>query len=229
MKKIALLVVFSLILICCRKKGIDAEDKAGYVVVNGIVFNTCTDSGLANIKVYFLTFKEQKKVGEGSETVSDNGGNFKFPQMKIFEGDAYSYIIYIKTIGGDNAPQPEYTRFDGITIVIDKNDVSKFVTAKVTPGFFRCHTAYTSQVLDPNDSIHLKFQQKTFMKNVPDLPNAFYSASNGMAGTGTLTASNFPMGFYDITINKWRNGTHTISYDSIYLGMAEEKIKYINW
>ena len=143
--------------------------------------------------------------------------------------DKYTYAIYIKSQSGDGAPFASLSRFDGTTIYFNNYDVETFFRPKVTPGFFICTIYYLTIPTSKSDSIIVQLSQNTFHKNVPDLP---YKLPSGAVGDRDGQANNFgnyPMGLHNITINKYKSGIHTLSYDSIYLGWGATKSHTINW
>lgn len=229
MKNILYIIIISVLFFSCRKEDLKTNDKVIYKDIKGMVFNNCTDSALAGVKVYLEVFREENNLVEKFETISGKDGNFIFTNIGIHSDENYTYAIDIKSLSGTNAPDPSYSRFDGTTMYFHNYETDVFLKPKVTPGFFLLNSKFNSSILNPNDSIRLTFEQKTFIKNKPGEPGKFYSGAYGHAQNSSFSSGGYPMGIYNITIDKWRGGVHTRTYDSLYVGWAQEKTYAVNW
>lgn len=212
----------------CRKK---EKDEITQHDIKGMVYNNCTDSGLANVTVYL-------KDGQGLDlsTVSDASGNFIFPGVKIHSHSKYTYNIYIPSKSGDNATTFEYCGFIGTSLFFNYNESDLFFKPRVTPRYLKfdiyCVKSPTTSI---TDSILFYCSNLTFKKNVPDYPYRWGGGGYGAASIQHPAISyynisgNYPMGKYIIDIDKWISGVHTITKDSIYLDWGANKTYTLNW
>lgn len=209
----------------CKKD----TDTVTQQAVNGMVYNQCTDSGLAGVTIYLKINKDNSEL-KSYQTVSGSNGNFSFSGVDIHSNSAYSYAINIPSKSGDGATTPEYCGFDGANISFTKDQANTFFKPKVRPSFLFLHSQFINSTISSNqDSIVVKYAQKIFNKNVPILPYYFFSGTYGNFASNLYTMGNYPMGKYNITIDKWRSAIHTTVYDSIYIGWATTKTYTINW
>ncbi len=131
--------------------------------IKGMVFNNCTDSGLANVTVYL-----QDNKGLNLSTVSDANGNFIFSGVKIHSSDKYSYGLNIPSKSGIGATTFEYAGFNGESINFSSNDADDFFKLKVTPKYLNFQVYFNKTIItNVNDSIVCYFSNNTFHKNVP--------------------------------------------------------------
>lgn len=219
------LLVSGLWLSSCKKK-----DQASSQTIRGMVFNTCTDSGLANIQVYLKTIKDNKSVVSTLSTISGVNGAFTFENVQIHSDNSYSYMIYIPSISGIGANSPEYTRFVGTSLYFGKDDISIFLMPRVIPGFFRFGFAYT----EPNtsaagDSISVYGYQPVYHKNVPDLPYELAVRFYGNTPQPVDKTANYSMGWWILEIKKWKSGLYTFKRDSIYIGWKADTTYSLTW
>lgn len=230
MKNTIYTLISACLLLSCRKENPEKIDQVMTQDVKGMVFNNCTDSGLAGIKVYFQVFLDEKKIVENIETTSGKDGSFLFKGVNIHSNNAYTYAVYIKSQSGDGAPFASLSRFTGTTIYFHNYESQTFLKPRVTPGFFIL-TLYlnTAIISTANDSVIAMFKQLKYKNNVPGSPYMFGGGSYGNQSTQKGNIGHYPMGLYNITIDKWRGGVHTTSYDSIYLGWAGDKTYTVNW
>ena len=217
-----LALTISGLFLSCKKDSVSKQ------TLNGQVINNCTDSGAANIKIYFKTLSK-KTAKPTLETTTDNNGFFTFPDVDIINSKDYTYALYIPTISGIAANKPELTRFDGTTMYFYHDQAATFFKPRVTPGFYRLSINFSSSTAQLNDTINLHFIQKTFNKNVPDLPYKFTIGANGNTPTYSFGIDNYPMGKYNITIVKTKNNVVLTTYDSIYIHSADSKTYSVNW
>src|SRR5688572_12507044 len=102
--------------------------------INGVVFNNCTDSGLAKVTVFLRTYRDGN-LYEEQNTVSGTEGSFRFEKVSIHSSDDYSYAIYIPGKSGYGAQTPEYCGFTGTTLYFSKNESSLLLKPRVTPKY----------------------------------------------------------------------------------------------
>ncbi len=84
--RIAITIIACLFIFACCKKD---KDQIILHDIKGMVYNNCTDSGLANVTVYLKDGK-----GLNLSTVSDAVGNFIFRGVDIHSSSQYNYNIY---------------------------------------------------------------------------------------------------------------------------------------
>lgn len=221
MSKVIISIAVFFLFAHCRKK---EKDEITQHNIKGMVYNNCTDSGLANVTVYL-------KDGQGLNlsTVSDAGGNFIFPAVTIHSSSKYTYNIYIPSKSGDNATTFEYCRFIGTTLLFNYNEAGLFFKPRVQPGclFYKIFCT-PIPITNATDSIRYHIYQYTLHKNVPE---AGYTMGGGGYGSG-ITWGNFggyPMGKHIIEMDIWRNGVNTTKKDSVYLSWGADKTYTINW
>lgn len=221
------IVLSSLLAACtsCKKN----KDEISKHTINGMVFNNCTDSGLAGVTVYLKTYKNNSEIGS-SQTTSGINGSFTFSDVDIHSDTKYTYAIYIPSKSGTAATTPEYCRFDGTTMSFTNDEVSSFFQPKVTPGFLFFTLQFKQSMITTNsDSIVVNYFQKYFHSNVANLPYNLYAKCYGGTLTQNGTVANYPMGMWNLKIDKWKNSIHTITYDSIYIGWASTKTYTVSW
>jgi hypothetical protein len=225
-KHIRILVVCGalLIFVSCRE---DKKDTITRHRIHGMVFNNCTDSGLAGVKVFLQTFKDDKTLVLQRETISQEGGKFEFLEAEIHSSNQYNYALHIESKSGTAAQTPEHCGFDGTTMYFDNNEVNLEFKPRVTPRFlFLCYATDIVFPVKQPDSIHIFFQQRTFHQNVPTLPYSGKITNNTVLGGCT---GNYPMGWWHFDVQRWRNGSYTRNYDSLYLGWADTKTYSVTW
>ncbi len=195
-----------------------------------MVYNNCTDSGLAGVQVILQTFKDDKNLIQQREIVSSNNGSFVFENAEIHSSDKYNYALHIPSKSGIGAQEKEHCGFNGTTMYFFKHDTGLFFKPRVRPSFLFMRSYFVnSNVTTENDSVIIKYTQNEFHQNDPSLPHYFFSGSTGNIPSGTSTMGNYPMGMYQIEIRTIRNGQSTIRHDSIYIGWADTKTYTINW
>jgi len=230
MKNTIYILISAFILLSCRKENSEKMDQVSTQDVKGMVYNNCTDSGLAGVKVYFKVFRDEKNIVQNIETTSGKDGSFLFKGVNIRSNNVYTYAVYIKSQSGIGAAFASLSRFTGTTIYFHNYESQTFLKSRVTPGFFNL-TLYlnTAIISTANDSVIAMFKQLKYKNNVPESPYMFGGGSYGNQSTQKGNMGDYPMGLYNITIDKWRGGVHTTSYDSIYVGWADEKTYTVNW
>ena len=205
----------------CRKKEKDTITRHD---LKGMVYNNCTDSGLAGVNVS-LNINDGKNTSSYG-TVSGVNGEFSFANIEIHSNSKYSYAI---NIPGNSGTGGGAVRLDGTTMYFNYNEADTYFKPRVTPGFLLFYVYYITTPTTLNDSVIVSFVQKTFHKNVSDLPYKLGGGGHGNIAVQSDNHSNYPMGKYDLTINKWKSGIYTTSIDSIYLPWGSTKTYTINW
>ncbi len=220
--RIAITIIACLFIFACCKKD---KDQIILHDIKGMVYNNCTDSGLANVTVYLKDGK-----GLNLSTVSDAVGNFIFRGVDIHSSSQYNYNIYIPSKSGIGASTFEYCGFVGTTLSFNYDEADMFFKPRVTPKFLQLSVIYQGSC-NVNDTINPLFTQEIYHKNVSSSPFQFYMGTNGSLPNATLYNYNYPMGKYKIKITRFNSVTseYTTSYDSIYLEWGANKTYTINW
>ena len=193
-----------------------------------MVFNNCTDSGLANVTVFL-----QDGKGLNLSRVSGANGNFSFNNVQIHSNTKYEYNLYIRSkSGGVNYPLSlSEIGITGTRMFFKHTEADMFFKARVTPRYLILNLfCNKSPITGPNDSIMFFFTNNIFHKNVSASPYMF--GGGGFYGTNSYNIGNignYPMGKYNIDIDKWVSGVHTSLKDSIYLGWGAITSYTINW
>jgi hypothetical protein len=225
--KIIAYICLLLLLFSCKKD--EKDDTLNKQTLNGMVYNNCTDSGLAGIKVYFETFKDNSKISS-YETMSGVNGNFSFTDVDIHSNSKYTYAIYIPSISGIGANKPELTRFDGTTMYFSRDEASTFFKPRITPGFYNlCFVIKPNTYINYPDSVNCKFQQNIFHNNVSTLPYKLEITQFYLQNGYVYCFANYPMGLWHLTIDKWKTNVLSTINDSIYIGYTDTKTYTINW
>lgn len=208
-------------IVSCKKQ----KDSISQHDIKGMVFNNCTDSGLANVTVFL-----QDGQGLNLSTVSGANGDFSFNNIQIHSNTKYEYVIYIPSKSGTNATTFEYCGFDGTRMYFNHDEADFFLKPRVTPRFLFFGFIYgNSSTGNPNDSINIISYQPIFHKNVPDYPYSLNAKFLGTSPPPVGIIAGYPMGKYIIDIDKWVNSVHTTKKDSVYLGWGANTTYTINW
>ncbi|MFO0322994.1 MAG: hypothetical protein ACK504_11285 [Bacteroidota bacterium] len=223
MKQKVLLLLATLVFLSCKKE----QDTVSVHDIKGMVFNNCTDSGLAKVTVFL-------KDGQGLNlsTVSDAKGNFKFNAVSIHSSSKYSYVIYIQSKSGDigSAPTIDNCGFRGATLYFNYDEADLFFKPRVIPWFYRCAIyCIKNPITNTNDSIIFYAKNYTIHKNAPDYGWAIEGGAYGFSNDGSANLGDYPMGKYILEIDMWKSGVHTTRKDSIYLPWAAHTSYTINW
>jgi hypothetical protein len=161
--------------VSCKKE----KDTITQHDIKGMVFNNCTDSGLANVTVYL-----QDGQGLNLSTVSGVNGNFSFNNVQIHSSTKYNYALYILSKSGINAQTFEYCGFGGTVLGFNYNEVDVFFKPRVIPAclFYRieCNPIV---ITSRTDSIRYHLYQYTLHKNDID---AGYTWGGGVMAHITL-------------------------------------------
>jgi hypothetical protein len=207
----------------CEKRDIIARKP-----VKGMVFNNCTDSGLANIKVYLQTFKGNSLVNS-QEAVTGQEGNFAF-DADIHSSDKYSYAIHIPSKSGGVSGGFTEAGINGTTMYFSNGESDIFMRPKVTPKFLVINLFQIKNNLSVHtDSIRTMFYQLKYHANSNDMPYSFGIGSYGNEPLLAGNVGNYPMGLYFILTDKWINGSHSEDKDSIYLNWGAQKTYTVFW
>lgn len=216
-------IFLALFLFACGKK---EKDIVTHHDLKGMVFNQCTDLGLAGVNVS-LNINDSKNISSYG-TISDLNGEFAFPNTLIHSSSKYSYAISIPSKSGIGGTE---VGFNGTTMYFNSNEADTYFKPKVTPKFLNwCFQITPTVFISAPDSIIVTFQQNIFHKNVPELPYKSKQTQTDLQnGFLNCTFGNYPMGLWNIIINKWKSGIYTTSIDSIYLPWGSTKTYTINW
>jgi len=240
---IAFILVF---LIClsltrCRKEApsIDTPSENGqkdsliYKDVKGMVFNLCTDSGIAGVKVYLEIYQAKKLVKKYSG-VSGEGGTFLFKDAELHLNKEFTYNIYIPSKSGIMAKDAETCGIQGGSYGFTLDEVNNSMNPRVIPSFISLSVYFMGKHLDSSDSIITRFTQNTYHKNVPDYPYKFALGKEGSPFAddfpNTRTGlGNYPMGLYHIVVDKWVSGVHTQWKDSLFTNYGDTAAYVVHW
>ena len=122
----------------------------------------------------------------------------------------------------------------GISGEIDKDNSGNVIQMGISGSFRNLKIQLSQDVTTmAPDTFTVHLQQNILHKNQPErvyevtyFPRYFY------IGTGVFSYDNlgsYPMGMWNITVDKTRLGVHTITNDSIYLNMGASAIYTIPW
>jgi hypothetical protein len=222
-KYIILISIPFLFFTSCEKD----KDVVKKETIKGNVFNTCTGKGFANVDIKFLERHEKRfnKVDVISHScTTDASGNFIFQDIDIHNGDEYSYALNI-----ESHYYYDYNFYGIGPIEYSKSELLNFHRLGISASFKIC-TFYlpSGTVITPPDTFVLRLEQRTLHYYEPNriwegtvTPISF--------STGNPNFGNYPMGCWNITLNKTKGGVHSIIEDSIYLGMGDTSHYNIPW
>jgi hypothetical protein len=215
---------FILLFTSCRKDVI----KNG--TIDGTVFNLCTDKGIEGVKVYF-TVIHNKRLGSDKvttlETLSGTNGIFTFSNIDLYTNDRYVYELATESASGIGSNE---TGFDGAEIVLENDKLHNHHILNVVPRFTRMCVQINPPVhITYPDTISVSIEQRIFHKNVPDLPYGSTITTVALQEGSAPCSGNYPMGWWNITIDKTKGGVQTITQDSVYIDWKETKTYTINW
>jgi hypothetical protein len=206
----------------CKKK-----DTVSNHTVSGQVYNLCTDSGMANITVYV-----RENGGVIAQTISSANGNFVLNNMPVHSNTDYKYEVYIPSVNGAGTG-PEIG-IDGFYLILDKTKMEPSVVCNVVPHLKAWNLYFPfGTTLTVADTFTLVLQQNVFHKNnssgknvitVCNSPTIVPPSSNYIG-----SINDYPMGWWYSTLGKIKNGTHTITTDSFYVGYGVIKTDTIPW
>lgn len=214
MKKLAVLCVLGLVLIAsCKKKDIITTQ-----IIHGQIFNLSTDSGLANVTIYF-----EENNNLIARTISGANGMFSLPNVQIHSSGDYAYNFVIPEIEGIYADA-----FGDI----DKSTLNQPQIISII-GLFNTWSLYFPNTLfTANDTFVLTLQQNTYHKtlatgnwqSITNCPCSITAPTHSLSGL-----SFWAMGWWQVTYNKTTNGVHTIKTDSFYVGWKANITDTIPW
>ncbi len=223
MKNLIKYLIFSLciFIISCKRD----NDTVTTQNIKGQVYNLTTDSGLANIIVY-LKINDSRSTNSFS-TVSGVNGNFTFTNVQMHSSNQYSYNLHIPSVSGIGGVG---VGFNGTTVTFTNNQANTFFKLNVVPKFFLFTLSFNhTPITSANDSVVILMNQYIFHKNVPDLPYSLGGKHYGDKSTQSGTIGNYPMGLWNLKIDKWKSGVYTATKDSIYLGYGATSTYTVNW
>jgi len=240
MKKLKILIpviLLSLYFAACRKDKphITLNEPAAADIIekkdiNGMVFNTCTDSGLAGIKVYLKMYYQKKQISEYS-TLSGTSGKYTFTAVEMHSDPDYEQVIYIASKSGDNAKNFETCGIRGTSMWFKFEESDIFMKPRVVPKFIYIAFYFPrQQTTVSSDSIIARCEQRVYHKNVPDYPYKFGDGAIGIEkGTYPKRIGNYPMGLYHIVVDKWVSGVHTQWKDSLFTNYGDTAAYVVHW
>jgi len=217
MRKEIIILFFVIINWCCNK-----DDLHKNVEIKGNVLNICTGKGSENLTVKFHHVKNNKIIKE-IPVITDQTGNFSFV-TDIYTSDNYTYILSI----------PGYSNYDteffGDQIYINKNNLNGLNQLYIWALFKKIiiHLPEGPSISLP-DTVIISFTQDIYHKYVPDNPYVFGFATPDFRYDGKYPMSKYPMGWWNIKIDKTKNGVREIIKDSIYLEMGGTHEYTIQW
>jgi hypothetical protein len=196
-----------------------------------MVFNTCTDSGLAGLKVYLKMYYRKKEFADYT-TTSDAAGNYTFANVEIHADQDYEQCVHIPSKSGDNARDFETCGILGTSMWFTFEEADVFMKPRVRPSFIYFAFYFPrQQTTVASDSIIARFEQRTYHKNVPDYPYKFGAGSTGDRSgyTSHWGIGNYPMGLYHIRVDKWINGQLTRWNDSVFVNYGDTSAYVVHW
>ena len=237
MKHLNFYIVIFLVVACfqqCRKDPLhsNSPNKDSVVVkdIRGMVFNTCTDSGMAGIKVYLKMYYRKKQVKEFT-TVSGASGSYTFTNISMHSDPDYEQAIHIPSKSGDHAKDFESCGIRGTSMWFSFQETDIVMKPQIVPKFIYFAFYFPrEQTTVASDSIIASCEQRTYHKNVPDYPYKFGAGSFGIdKGSYPKRVGNYPMGLYHIIVEKWVGGVHTQWKDSVYTQYGDSAKYVVRW
>ena len=227
MKKVSNIIIVicvASIFFCCKK---DENDKIVPTSFSGSVYNLCNDSLMPNILVNLIC--ESPNGNTKYSSTSDNNGNFIFNSIPVNQNDKYKYSIYIKGKSGIGD-----VAFTGDDILIDKNNILQNYKLEVIPAFDTLTFRISPSVyISSPDTFFIIGEQKTLMKNSSVLSSTIEVSSKylqaGYPSYSRVAIFDFPMGKWNFTVNKYKNGVYSIIKDSIYIGSEKSNTFFVPW
>jgi hypothetical protein len=196
--------------------------------IKGMVYNDCTDSGLAAVPVYFQTLKKGS-LNNSVETISGVNGSFNFSNAQIHDNDDYSYAIHIPSKSGGISATYTEVAFNGTTMYFSKDQSEEFLRPHVRPSFLKLTLICQTLPGSPQDSIYFVLSQLTYHKNKPDMPFELPGGAFGDKSQYFNEYVHYPMGLYTITIDKWKSGIHTKDTQTVYIEWGGNRTYTLNW
>jgi len=215
--RVAVIILLISIGLCCNK-----DDLHKNVEIKGNVLNICTGKGSENLTVKFHHVKNNKIIKE-IPVITDQTGNFLFV-TDINTSDKYSYILSI----------PGYSNYDteffGDQVYIDKNNLNGLNQLYIWALFKELivHLPEGYSITFP-DTVSAYFSQDKYHNYVPENPYVFIFGTPDFRNAGKQGMSKYPMGWWNIKIDKTKNGVREIIKDSIYLDMGGTHEYTIQW
>ncbi|MBS1646445.1 MAG: hypothetical protein JST67_03790 [Bacteroidetes bacterium] len=204
----AIIVCLIIIILSNCKKDKDIINDTS---ITGTVLNLCTGNGIKNIPVELI----------GNEvtltTMSDSSGSFSFHNVSVHSSSEYNYQLYIESKSGIGN-----VGLIGDVVDIDKKSISNNYVLQVVPTFNILTVKVTpSYTFIPPDTVTLTFTQEKYHEYVPNYPYQLvvtsYGLKPGYPDSSKTHFDYFPMGLWNIKIDKTKNSVRTIIYDSIYI------------
>lgn len=217
-------LILILFLASCGKKDLSTNQ-----TISGNVRNNCTGTGFADVKVNFITIKKKafgKTESHAVSTKTDADGNFSFI-TDVDKSGKHSYAIDI----------PGYSNYDtefyGIMADIEPENLSRFHQFGVSASYKSLYLNLPQGItINSPDSFFISMHQNTLHFYEPErVWKINYSSFNGIssANNNINYSGGYPMGWWQITLDKTKGGVHSVMQDSIYLGMGASATYTIPW
>ena len=229
-----IVVLLGLIVFSCKKQAeLSGEaldrDSIIYKDIKGKVYNLCTDSGLAGIKVY-LEIYDRKGLHTKYNQISGINGEYIFENVELHTNPEYNYSLYIPSKSGFSAKDRESCGIKGGSLSFDLEDTETLLQTNVIPSFIYMNIYFVRDATGPEtDTVRVHFEQNTYHKNVPDFPHAFGGDTYGSRKYFKGGVGNYPMGLYDVTIDTWKGGLHERKYDKLYIPYGDTAAYVVHW
>lgn len=213
----------SLIFYACRR---DPNDNVSKQTIYGKVYNLSTDSGLSNTKVYLDITGPN---GSSSlSALSGVNGSFSFPDVQVHSSSDYSYALKVPS-NGAGGYEPA---INGTTLALDKSNLNQSQILYVIPRFKEWYLYFPNTLFTSQDTFILTLTQNTIHKNLPSYN--YQSISNCPCPLSTPTNSlaalaDYWTGWWQVTLDKTKNGIQTLNTDSFYLGWGATVTDTIPW
>ncbi|MBI4645401.1 MAG: hypothetical protein HY738_02115 [Bacteroidia bacterium] len=221
---LGLVGIFSILFLGCNKDDVET------INIHGNVFNTCTGLSFPDVEIQFLESREHM-FGDSEtkiwKSITNENGNFSFSDMNINFDENYSYGFYIQTKGDLNS-----CYFYGIgPFEIDKEKMDINHSIGISATFDKCtfYLPENVEIISP-DSFIFTLQQRTLHNYEPDrIWQLIWPSSAFGPPYYRWYFGMYPMGLWHITLDKYKEGVHSVVYDSIYLDMCDTASYVIPW
>jgi len=207
----------------CRK---DKDIVSKNVTYKGNVINTGTGKGFKNVEVQFYIQKKNETISS-YKFLTGEDGNFYFSGIDFHSSEKYKYYLYIEN--KDHYVAGDYGHSGVGPLEIIKEKIFEPTQLGVS-GTFKKIFFY----LPPNttiqhpDTFTMLFQQDILHKYEPNrIYSLTYNSKDFVNGYAYL--GNYPMGWWNITLDKTKNGVKEIIKDSIFIDMGGTVNYTIKW
>jgi hypothetical protein len=234
MKPLIYIAFISIFLFSCKKQKGD-NTVLENVTVHGNVRNNCTGLGFSDVKVKFTV---ASKDGTSEQVVlTDQNGDFSFPAQKVYMNSSYNYYLSIDSYTDydliDGMSHKNYEFFGIGKQKLDKNTMTEHFQIGVSATFKLLYTFLPDAVVvNAPDSFSLKREQRTLHFYEPnrvwEMTYHSYDGKSYLTNENTYIG-NYPMGWWHIILDKWKDGIHSVIQDSIYMGLGSTETYTIPW